>query len=209
MLFFKWNLGFFLSPSTHIHRRRASQHARRATSGECREPATPSPLKPSELFPWRASIGSWQACAETSLRLLQVVQQSATRESSSPSAPRASRPARWSLSVCSDGAGQSKHWWSDVLAAERQVVRTAVLLQTRTLRYLAIEPIPSRARSSRSRCARGVLNPMHRVLPVRDAHPELDAMDVPCRACRGVGRQKPRRMRSIPGPHSPASTGRR
>src|SRR5207237_4859992 len=94
LLLFKRNLGFFLSLSTPIHRRRASQHARLATSGECREPATPSPLNPSELFPRRASIGSWQACAETSLRLLQVVQQSATRESGLPSAPRASRPAR-------------------------------------------------------------------------------------------------------------------
>src|SRR2546430_6573221 len=45
-----------------------------------------------------------------------------------------------------------------------------------------------------------------RVSPAGDAGPELHAMDVARRACRGAGRQKPRRMRSIPGPQDRKST---
>src|SRR5205807_5472124 len=56
-------------------------------------------------------------------------------------------------------------------------------------------------------CATGVLNPWRWVSAAGDAATELHAMDVACRACRGIGRQKPRYIKSIPGPHSPASNG--
>jgi hypothetical protein len=61
--------------------------------------------------------------------------------------------------------------------------------------HSAILPSPSpqflpRARSSR--CASGILNPWRPLSPIGDPGPELHTMDVACRACRGLGRQKPR-----------------
>src|SRR5437588_4614463 len=62
MLLFRRNLGFFLSPSTPIHRRLASQHARRATRGECLEPATPPPRTLMNCLPdMRLSVAGKRA----------------------------------------------------------------------------------------------------------------------------------------------------
>jgi len=138
------NLTFFRSLSTRIHTRRASQRARCHTGRLPEWLATPTSerlmncwLQTHQLVAaGRAKVPRCGCCRSCNTCAV-------AHDAEVISPPDATAPPTAMATRASARTGGSKALTIRRLGAERQVVRTDVLLQTRTLRYPALSPQPS------------------------------------------------------------------